>query len=239
MINPQDIDINSLPWLPLESKNAFPNQPAIYFAIDLIGGIQYIGRSQNPKTRWGNHHKFNSLNDIGSIRIAYLFMDADLLPSVESALINWFDPPLNSKTGGSFIQTPTVCDFRDNEVKRNLFKELEFYPFLEYALGGGKWDKNNSMVHLISTKIKAHAKDVKSVFGFYPRKTMADCAVIGMLLNRLGLRSQSNQTRQSRAWVKGSQVYVYQLSKDQLGNVAKILTDYNNQVNCDEKIKNS
>ena len=34
MINPQDLDLNSLPWLPLTEKSSFPEQPAIYFAID-------------------------------------------------------------------------------------------------------------------------------------------------------------------------------------------------------------
>ena len=52
MINPQLIDISSLPWLPLDARSAFPKQPAIYFAIDSKNRIQYIGRSLNPKSRW-------------------------------------------------------------------------------------------------------------------------------------------------------------------------------------------
>jgi DNA-binding Xre family transcriptional regulator len=95
MINPSEVDISALPWLPLEEKLAFPQQPAIYFAIDALGNIQYIGRSANPKQRWSNHHRFGDLNSIGKIRIAYLFADSDLLSSIESALIDWFDPPLN------------------------------------------------------------------------------------------------------------------------------------------------
>ncbi len=95
MINPETLNIDSLPWMPLEEKSAFPKQSAIYFAIDSLGDIQYIGRSANVKMRWVNHHRFDDLQSIGNIRIAYLFMEADLLPSVEAALIEWFNPPLN------------------------------------------------------------------------------------------------------------------------------------------------
>jgi hypothetical protein len=35
MIDPQSLNLSSLPWLPLEAKSAFPRQPAIYFALGL------------------------------------------------------------------------------------------------------------------------------------------------------------------------------------------------------------
>lgn len=81
MIDPENLDLAVLPWLPLEATSAFPKQSAIYFAIDSLGEIQYIGRSVNPKQRWACHHKFSDLQEIGNIRIAYLFIDADLLPN--------------------------------------------------------------------------------------------------------------------------------------------------------------
>ena len=72
MIDPKELDISTLPWLPLEAKSAFPRQPAIYFAMDSNDVIQYIGRSINPKQRWVNHHKYNDLQKIGEIKIVYL-----------------------------------------------------------------------------------------------------------------------------------------------------------------------
>ena len=97
MIDPKELDISTLPWLPLEAKSAFPRQPAIYFAMDSNDVIQYIGRSINPKQRWVNHHKYNDLQKIGEIKIVYLFVDnSELLPEVELALIEWFNPQLNS-----------------------------------------------------------------------------------------------------------------------------------------------
>lgn len=97
MINPETLDIKALPWLPLEEKSAFPKKPAIYFAIDSQGTVQYIGRSVNVHQRWGNHHKYGVLSKIERIKIAYLFVDTvELLPKIETALIEWFDPLLNN-----------------------------------------------------------------------------------------------------------------------------------------------
>jgi hypothetical protein len=76
MINPSEINLSSLPWLPLDAKSAFPKNPAIYFAIDSQGTIQYIGCSVNPKARWAKHHRYKQLETIGSIRIVYLFVDS-------------------------------------------------------------------------------------------------------------------------------------------------------------------
>jgi excinuclease UvrABC nuclease subunit len=87
MINPSSIDLKTLPWLPLEEKTAFPKQAAIYFAIDSLGCVQYIGRSVNVRTRWCTHHKYSQLNSIDNIRIEYLFVDIPkLLPQIEEAL---------------------------------------------------------------------------------------------------------------------------------------------------------
>ncbi|WP_051469885.1 GIY-YIG nuclease family protein [Fischerella sp. PCC 9605] len=96
MINPSTLDLKTLPWLPLDEKTAFPKRPAIYFAIDSLGNIQYIGRAKNVRSRWSKHHKYEELNAIGNIKIAYLFIDLlDLLPEIETALIEYFNPPLN------------------------------------------------------------------------------------------------------------------------------------------------
>lgn len=94
-IDPSELDITSLPWLPLEVSAAFPRQACIYFAIASDDSIQYIGRTVNPKARWAKHHKFEELSQIGNIWIAYLFVDESLLKQVEAALIKWFKPPLN------------------------------------------------------------------------------------------------------------------------------------------------
>jgi len=96
MINPSTLDLKTLPWLPLTEKSAFPKQAAIYFAIDSLGCVQYIGRSVNVRARWGSHHKYSTLNNLGNVKVAYLFVDMpELLPQIETALIKYFKPCLN------------------------------------------------------------------------------------------------------------------------------------------------
>ncbi len=119
MINPSEINLSSLPWLPLDAKSAFPKNPAIYFAIDSQGTVQYIGRSLNPKARWAKHHRYKQLEAIGSVRIVYLFVDSpELLSEIESALISWFDPPLN--VGGK--STNGLNQEKSSGVIRNRIK---------------------------------------------------------------------------------------------------------------------
>ncbi|MEM6404225.1 MAG: GIY-YIG nuclease family protein [Cyanobacteria bacterium P01_D01_bin.116] len=123
MINPKTLDIKTLPWLPLEEKAAFPKKSAIYFAIDSQGTVQYIGRSANVRQRWGNHHKYDVLSEIGNIKIAYLFVDAvELLPKIEAALIEWFKPPLNNSLS-SFTNTSEKINFTCEPEDKQYLRE--------------------------------------------------------------------------------------------------------------------
>lgn len=127
MINPASLDLSSLPWMPLEVRSAFPKQPAIYFAVDSQGCIQYIGRSINPKRRWAQHHKHDVLAQMGSVKIVYLFIDAiELLPEIEAALIQWFDPPLNgiSSKSADYDETKKPKQFLLTETASSMLDEL-------------------------------------------------------------------------------------------------------------------
>ena len=62
MINPESIDLNSLSSLPLSDHSSLPGILGIYFAVDSLGSVQYIGRSVNLRQRWVNHHRHNQLN---------------------------------------------------------------------------------------------------------------------------------------------------------------------------------
>lgn len=134
MINPSEIDFSSLPWLPLDAKSAFPQNPAIYFAIDSQGVVQYIGRSVNPRKRWANHHKYQELETIGSIKIVYLFIDSpELLPQIESALILWFNPALNSIGKPPIDLKPPGKHGESGDKFINIDKQL---------IGSIRWNKN-------------------------------------------------------------------------------------------------
>jgi len=96
MIEPSSIDFSVLPSLCLTRRSELPETPAIYFAIDSLDQIQYIGRSRNLKQRWHSHHRQFELQAINGIRIAWLQCDdVSLLGEIEAALIEWFEPLLN------------------------------------------------------------------------------------------------------------------------------------------------
>lgn len=97
MINPSTIDLTALPSVSLSDRGELPTDPCIYFAINSLGVVQYIGRSANPAKRWENHHRYRALSPMQGVRIAYMHVDPDLLPQVEAALIEWFNPPLNGR----------------------------------------------------------------------------------------------------------------------------------------------
>lgn len=98
MINPKTIDLSSLPSLPIEQRKNLPVAAGIYFAIDSLGSVQYIGRSANIKQRWLNHHRSSELQEVDRVKLAWIEVsDCSMLPEIESALIEWFKPILNAR----------------------------------------------------------------------------------------------------------------------------------------------
>ena len=97
-ITPEQLNLLSLPSIPLEERKGLPACSGIYFAIDSAGEIQYIGRSNNIRQRWSQHHRYSQLEALGSVQVAWLQVsDSLLLPSIEAALIEYFHPCLNSQ----------------------------------------------------------------------------------------------------------------------------------------------
>ena len=87
----------ALPSLPLADRSQLPSCSAIYFALE-GDCISYIGRTTNLKQRWITHHRYSQLNGLGNVRIAWLeCSDPSLLPEIEAALIEYFQPSLNGE----------------------------------------------------------------------------------------------------------------------------------------------
>ena len=96
MINPQTLNLDSLPSVSLSNKNLLPKSPGIYFVIDSEKRIQYIGRSGSLHQRWSQHHRIKEFRKQKSMKIVYLKInELSLLPEIEKALIKWFKPRLN------------------------------------------------------------------------------------------------------------------------------------------------
>jgi DNA-binding Xre family transcriptional regulator len=101
MINPETINLSVLPYLSIEQRKDLPSVSGIYFAIDSLGNIQYIGRSFNIRQRWLSHHRTKELVAICGVKIIWLeISEVSLLPEIETALIEWFNPPLNGVQHG-------------------------------------------------------------------------------------------------------------------------------------------
>ena len=112
------VDIASLPWLPLEMKADFPRQPSIYFAIDSQNHVQYIGGTDNTRKRWKSHHRYQELNAIGGIRIAFLFLDEPeaVLIEAETALITRLNPPINKSPNLKGRRSKSLLETERNEI---------------------------------------------------------------------------------------------------------------------------
>ena len=97
MDNLENIDVRSLPSLPLSWRKAFPPKvPVIYFALSQKNEVLYIGQSVNMPGRWNSHHRLKKLEEIGDVKIAWLEVsDRAMLPELELSLINRFNPIFN------------------------------------------------------------------------------------------------------------------------------------------------
>ena len=106
MINPQSLDLSTLPTMPLSDRKQFPSVSCVYFAMS-SDTVQYIGRSVNLNQRWLGHHQAKKIGQ--DANIAWLeISDSALLPEIESALIQWFKPPLNKEISGLGVRTKSV-----------------------------------------------------------------------------------------------------------------------------------
>ena len=124
MITPQTINPLTLPSVPLEMRSQLPTIPCIYFGIDSERVVQYIGRSINLQQRWIQHHRQHQLKNMSAVQITWLAVDTlDLLPEIEAALIEWFNPRLN--------QTKVVSN--SNKVS----------TYVDQKLKGAKGGRNN------------------------------------------------------------------------------------------------
>jgi len=94
-VNTVSIPLN-LPSVPLLERHNLPSCQSIYFVLE-DGQVLYIGRTVNLNQRWAVHHILPQLKmRKGEVRIAWLECSvAELLPEIETGLIEHFQPLLN------------------------------------------------------------------------------------------------------------------------------------------------
>lgn len=122
VITPKSLNLSTLPSLPLAERRHLPASPGIYFAIDSLGVVQYIGRSVNICQRWQNHHRCSVLDAIGNVNIAWIEVSKpSLLDEIEQALIEYFNPPLNGlRKEGIQSGGKTICKLKQLMEKRGM-----------------------------------------------------------------------------------------------------------------------
>lgn len=125
MINHSNLDVAALPSVALKDRRSLPETPCIYFAIDGQGRIKYVGKSVNPRQRWLQHHRLSDLTPLNGVRIAYLSTDADLLDSVEAALIESLDPPLNGLMPKGYRRGPAPLATEKKKISAYLDEDLK------------------------------------------------------------------------------------------------------------------
>jgi excinuclease UvrABC nuclease subunit len=115
MINPQTLILSELPSIPFVFCKSLPSETGIYFALSISGEVLYIGQTGNLAQRWHHHNKRSRLKLNNCDRIAWLIVgEISLLSQIESALIKWFDPPLNdTKINSTFSRGMKVSFVRE------------------------------------------------------------------------------------------------------------------------------
>ncbi len=119
-MNTSIIDPLQLPSLSLLERRSLPNCPAIYFAL-LGKRVLYIGRSVNLAQRWLSHHRWNQLTRMyPTARIAWIeCSDSELLPQIEAALIEQFNPELNREPIEA-VSSKTLSVIVSEEIQKKL-----------------------------------------------------------------------------------------------------------------------
>ncbi|MEG4327907.1 GIY-YIG nuclease family protein [Microcoleus sp. herbarium5] len=102
----------------LTQKEKLPTCPAVYFVFSSKKELLYIGRANNLRNRWQNHHRFNQINHLGA-RIAWMEVRSESeLVEIERNLIYAFKPLLNNTL------VPTSIESANYSWAEDFVKEL-------------------------------------------------------------------------------------------------------------------
>lgn len=99
-IAPESIELLELPQTLLDNKDLLPIFGGVYLVFDSTQKVLYVGRSENIRARWINHHRYADLEKMSCIKIAWIEIKSSLQRYVaEAVLIDWFKPVFNLVPG--------------------------------------------------------------------------------------------------------------------------------------------
>jgi DNA-binding transcriptional regulator YiaG len=90
-----NVNISSLPRLPISERKKLPNSRGLYFVLS-EDEIVYIGQTINFKQRWIAHHISSYINSFQNVDIAWWqTQESADLSELENKAISFFQPKLN------------------------------------------------------------------------------------------------------------------------------------------------
>ena len=98
LIDFTQIKPSELSWVPINERDELPEQSGIYFVLDNLDTIHYIGMSVNLRNRWysNRHHRQADFDLIEGGKIAYISsLPKHYLKDMEATFIKTFVPSLN------------------------------------------------------------------------------------------------------------------------------------------------
>ena len=110
--------LQQLESVPLLHRSQLPSVAAVYLVYQ-SDRLLYIGRTENLKQRWSQHHRQNQFAELEDVRIAWFPCTEDA-PLLESTLIELLEPEFNGqKQTGDRVQVL----FRWNSEKLKQLKD--------------------------------------------------------------------------------------------------------------------
>jgi len=112
----------------------------------------------------------------------------------------------------------TVWDFGHSHLQRKVLESIGFYEFLQYAFTGAEWSKETELVSAIASKCREYSQNIKRVLGFRVNGKMTDVAIVGIILQSIGLKTIGHRRR-----INGVRVVFHTLDLEHLAKIAEIL----------------
>lgn len=103
---------------------------------------------------------------------------------------------------------PTPWDFTTNVLEQRALSAIGFDKFLAWALQMNEWCQDSPEVVAIADKARECAADIKLALNITISEKMGNCQIIGELLDRLGLKTESERRRG-----EGHRGYFYMLDE--------------------------
>jgi|GEM_PF-138969 len=173
------MDVQVLPKAVVGDTLSLPTSRGIYFVIDDSYKVLYVGKSENIRRRWYDHHRMPDLEGRG-FHVAYMVVGADVdLLALERSLIKAYKPDLNERAITERLEKPvedptlegSFVDLKAHLVLTTKYRRKVFTAEMLQRLTGvvgdlcEKWD-----CKLI--EVNGEADHIHLLFQYYPQMAL-------------------------------------------------------------------